>query len=80
MNEEQSKQLEMIYRALFEVPQGSPEDTQPLISDLRKVVNAYKRASWVTRALIWLLPTIAGLGVAMKTIIDWFSSGGGSNG
>lgn len=78
MDEKQEKQLDTIYRALFEVPEGSPPGTEPLISDLRRVVMAYKRATWTTRAVIWVLPTLAGLGVAIKTVVGWFQSGIGN--
>ena len=80
MDEEQAKQLATIYRAFFEVPEGSPKDTVPLIADVRRVVNAYRRASWTTRAIVWVLPTLAGLGVAIKTIVEWFTIDGGGNG
>ena len=78
MDEEQARQLDTLYRAFFEVPEGSPPDTQSLIVDLRRVVMAYRRASWTTRAIIWTLPTLAGLGVAAKTIWGWFHLGGGN--
>jgi len=78
MDDDQARQLDTIYRALFDVPEGSPSDTQPLIAELRRVVLAYKRASWATRAIIWVLPTLAGLGVAIKTIAGWLHVGGGN--
>ena len=78
-NEERTKLLEcheavmVLKRALMEVPPGSPPDTQPLIADLRTVVQAYKRASWSTRAMIYLIPTLALLGASYQTIRGWFS-------
>lgn len=72
MTDEELRMLRDLHSALLEVPAGSGPDVKPLIEDLRIVVNAYKRASWATRAFVWFLPTVAALGVSAKTIKDWF--------
>ena len=72
MLREMHTQMAELRQALFDPPAGAGEDEHPLIHDIRTVVRAYKRASWVTRALMWLLPTVAGLGVAGKEISRWF--------
>lgn len=73
MTPEQEKKLKDIHDALFQPPAGS--DDAPLIKDLRDVVQAYKRASWATRALIWAVPTLALLGASARSIADWFNHG-----
>jgi hypothetical protein len=60
-----------INRALFEVPPGSPDSDQPLIEGLVIVWRAYQRGSWVVRMLVWLIPTIAGLGASIAVIKGW---------
>lgn len=74
MTPEQEQKLNDIHAALFEAPKGSKDD--PLIKDLRDVVQAYKRASWATRALIWAVPTLAMLGASARSILAWFKFGG----
>ena len=71
MTDEERRMLREIHAALFAVPPGS-RDAQPLIEDVRVVVRAYQRASWATRALVWLLPSIAGVGIAIEKIRSWF--------
>lgn len=61
--------------ALLGVPAGSPKEAKPLLEDLRVVARAYQRGSWAVRAIMWLLPTVAGLGYAIKQIKDWFFGG-----
>jgi len=58
--------------ALLGIPPGSPEGTKPLLAELRVVVQAYKRASWVTRAMVWALPTAALVGASVQSIWGWF--------
>lgn len=72
MTEEESARLAELHEALFNVPPGSPSDEKPLIHELRILVRAYKRTSWMTRMVVWALPTLAGLGVAAKSIYGWF--------
>ncbi|MFQ6550511.1 hypothetical protein AADZ90_021420 [Aestuariibius sp. 2305UL40-4] len=69
-------EMAALMRDLYGVPDGSPSDVRPLIHEIRIVVRAYQRASWVTRLLIWVLPTIAGLGVAIREIGKWFGMRG----
>lgn len=71
MTPEDQQILHKIHDALFEVPAGSGPDEKPLIELIRIVVRSYQRASWATRAIVWLLPAIAGLGVAYQTIVGW---------
>ena len=70
-NRDLRDKVETLYTALMGVPVGSPEGTSSLLTDVRNVTTAYKRASWVTRMLVWGLPTLAGLGVAVKTVIGF---------
>lgn len=74
MTDEEREMLAEIHEALFTVPVGSPDDERPLIHDIRTIVRAYSRARWSTRMIVWLLPTIAALGVAVKTIVTWWST------
>lgn len=71
MTEEQSHQLDEIHRALFSVPPGSPKETKPLIEGMRIMWMAYQRGSWVVRAVIWILPAVAGVGIAWEKIMGW---------
>ena len=71
MTEEEQSMLRELHHALLGVPPGSPSDAKPLLEEIRIVVTAYKRATWATRALIWLLPAIAGVGIAIQTIRSW---------
>jgi hypothetical protein len=61
-----------LHDVFLKVPAGSPDDEKPLVHDLRLMVRAYKRTSWAFRMLSWGIPTIAALGVAAKTIAEWF--------
>lgn len=63
--------------ALLDVPPGSGADAKPLLEEVRGIVRAYQRASWATRAAVWGLPTLAGLGVAVQAIAAWFARKGG---
>lgn len=72
MTDKERQMLEDLHEALLGVPAGSGTDAKPLLEDIRVVVMAYKRASWATRALIWMLPAIAGIGVAFQTVKGWF--------
>lgn len=71
MDEDYKKKIDDLHMALLEVPPGSSNSAKPLIEDIRVVVLAYKRGSWATRALVWLLPAIAGVGVAFEKIRGW---------
>ena len=73
VTEEEQQMLRDLHTALLGVPAGSPSDARPLLEDIRVVVRAYQRASWATRAVVWLLPAVAGLGVAYQTIRGWFT-------
>ena len=75
-----SKRLEVsgrktdeLYEALLELPPGSLETDRPLLQDIRKVVQAYKRMSWAARATIWVLSFIGVVGGAVGTLMGWFS-------
>lgn len=72
MTDTERKMLEDLHKALLDVPPGSSKDARPLLEELRVVVKAYNRASWATRALVWLLPAIAGVGAAAQVIKGWF--------
>lgn len=71
LTEDERRMLQELHTALMKTPPGSSGDTRPLIEDIRNVVKAYHRASWVTRAIIWLLPTAALLGASANSIIDF---------
>jgi hypothetical protein len=64
--------LHDIHQALFETPPGA-RDERPLIEGIRAVVKAYERGSWLARAILWLLPAIAGAGIAAQHIREWFT-------
>lgn len=76
MTEEESKMVRRLHDAFLKVPEGSRPETRPLLEDIRMVVAAYHRASWLTRLIIWALPTLAGLGFAIQAIRDWQIWGG----
>jgi len=59
-----------IHSALFGVPAGSSADTKTLMVEIRDAVKFHQRTVWTTRMLVWTLPTLAGLGVAVKTLIS----------
>ena len=87
MTPEERKMLERadartaeIYRALFEVPKGSPKDEEALIVGIRTVVRAYHRSAWAARVIVWLVPVASMLGAAWAAAAtNWhdFLSGGG---
>lgn len=54
-----------MYTQLFETPMGASKDTASLVQSLRRLVTAYERGSWAARALVWVLPTIVSMGVAI---------------
>ena len=66
------KRVDKLYASLLETPDGSPDDARPFLEEARIVIRAYQRASWATRALVWLLPAIAGVGIAVEKIRSWF--------
>ena len=72
MTDEERQMLKDIHEALLSVPPGSPKDVKPLLEDVRMVVRTYHRASWATRAVLWLIPLAAGIGVALEKIRGWF--------
>jgi hypothetical protein len=72
-----SELVKELHDALLAVPAGSPKDAKPLLEEIRMVVRAYNKASWVTRAVIWMLPTLAGLAVAYETIARFMGHGRG---
>lgn len=72
MTDEERQMLRDLHSALLEVPPGSPREARPLLEDIRIVIRAYHRANWATRAVVWLLPAVAGVGIAFQTIRGWF--------
>lgn len=76
MDDEERKMLFEIHEAFFVVPLGSSADTKTLIADIRLAVKAHQRLLWITRVIVWTLPTLAGLGVAIKTLISLLKGGG----
>ena len=75
LTEDQEKMLEDLHNAFLSVPAGSPSDAKPLLEKIRTVVITHERASWLTRATVWLLPTVAGLGFAVQAIISFVKDG-----
>lgn len=71
LTDEERKMLIDLHRALMEVPPGAAKDARPLIADMRAVIDAHRRASWATRAFVWVIPTAAGLGLAVERILGW---------
>lgn len=69
-----AERVEDISRALFEVPEGSPDDERPLIEGLRIMWRAYQRGNWIARVLIWLIPTTAGVLMGWETVKEWMMS------
>lgn len=59
MDDNQERMLTELYSVFMQVPPGSSDLDRPFIEDLRVVVAAYKRGSWLARILVWLIPTIA---------------------
>lgn len=77
LTQSEQKMLKDLHDAFLSVPAGSPKDAKPLLVKIRAVVATYERASWLTRATVYLLPTVAGLGLAVQAIIsftkgDWW--------
>lgn len=72
MTDEQQRMLSDLHSALLDVPPGSPKDAKPLIEEIRIVVRAYQRGSWFARFVVWSLPAVAGIGIAMEKIRGWF--------
>jgi len=66
MTNEERQKLDDIHSALFKKPAGAGPNDRALIEDIRVVVQAYKRASWVTRVTVWILPTIAAIGASFQ--------------
>lgn len=58
-------------RALFEVPAGSPEGEESLIETLNRVKSAWVSGNKIVRFLVWLVLTMAAVGVALQQIKDW---------
>ena len=71
--EERDAKIEDIHSALFDVPVGSPEGTNPLITDIREIATNYHRGKWALRAAIWGLPALAGIGIAWEKIAQLWS-------
>jgi len=75
MTDEERAMLREIHAALFDRPPGARNDERPLLEDLRTVVQAYKRASWVTRMVIWMLPTLAAIGASIQWVYAMIQNG-----
>lgn len=73
MLRETNEKVNQLYTALMEVPPGSPEGTSSLLQTTNRMATSYNRGLWATRMFIWLLPALAGVGVAVQTIKGWFS-------
>lgn len=69
MTPDESARLDAIYRALME---PAADGDKALIERISAVVKAYERGAWAMRAVLWLLPALAGIGVAYTAIRDWF--------
>lgn len=72
MTPEERKMLKDLHDAFMEPPKGDPNG-RSLIQDIREVVTVYKRGSWLTKAMLWLVPTIAGVIAAWGKIVQWFA-------
>jgi hypothetical protein len=77
LTQSEKQMLQDLHDAFLSVPVGSPKGAKPLLEKIRSVVATYERASWLTRATVYLLPTLAGLGLAVQAIVsftrgDWW--------
>lgn len=72
LTSEERQMLKDLHDSLMKSPAGSSDP--PLIEDLRRVVVAYNRASWATRAMIWLIPTTALIGASLNNILKWIKA------
>lgn len=70
--EETHKLVQKINRALFEVPEGSPEDEKSLVEGARLMWRDYRRGAWAFRIVAWGIPTLAGIGAGFLVIKGWF--------
>lgn len=66
MTEEQAKMLEELHAAIMQSPPGSKRP--PLIETMNTMATVYITGRWSIRAILWLVPTVAGLIVAFRTI------------
>ncbi len=76
MHDKEKAMLLEIYTALFEVPPGSSKDAKTLMVEIRDAVKFHQRTAWTARMVVWALPTLAGLGVAVKTLIALLKEAG----
>ena len=72
MTNAERKMLYEIHDALLGVPHGPLKDEKPLLEDIRHIVRAYNRFSWLGRSLIWFLPMAAGIGIAFDQLKNYF--------
>lgn len=72
MTEEEKKMLTELHSAFMVAPPGHSAEERPFIEDLRVVVAAYKRGSWLARILVWLIPTVALLLASADAIVSRF--------
>lgn len=59
MRPDKDQMVDELYRVFMLPPEGYSSDEKPFIEDLRLIVSAYKRGSWLARVLVWLVPTVA---------------------
>lgn len=71
MTEDQSRKLDKLYSSLLEVPAGSPTDEKPLLEQIRVISRAYNRGVWSAKMIVWGVPLIASLGIAVQTVLSW---------
>lgn len=60
-----------LHRAFFDIPPGSPDGTRPFIENLRVLVLAYQRGSWLAKIVVWAVLGMATIGGAILQINGW---------
>lgn len=79
--QDRQRKADELHDALLEVPVGSPKDAQPLLTEVRVMLNAYKRGTGVVRGLVISVPVVGAAWAALPdldtiktTVKAWLSS------
>lgn len=67
-NEEKTNR---IFRALLEVPDGSPKDQKPFMEAAWPVIYAFDRSKWLARTTVWFILLSASLAGALQVLWKW---------
>ncbi|WP_299830649.1 hypothetical protein [uncultured Roseobacter sp.] len=71
MTHEESQMVRDLHDALLRVPPGSPSDDRPLLEEIRLVVRAYRRGSWIAKVVVWGAPVIVSAVIGWEKIYNW---------